>query len=91
MLIQVFNDGDLFEKIQKIGAFGEHSAAYVIYQILSALLCCHTSNIVNRYIKAENILVESVETSLLKEENLSYIISDSLILVVHDLLINQRN
>lgn len=55
------NDGDLFDKIEEIGIFNENSAAFIIYQILSAVLYCHSNNIVHRDIKAENILIESIE------------------------------
>ncbi len=65
MISEFSSEGDLFEKIQKVGAFNEYAAAYIVYQILSALLYCHTSNIVHRDIKADNILVESVESVLI--------------------------
>jgi len=42
--------------------FDEASAAYMMRQLLSALLYCHNHNIVHRDIKAENILIESTES-----------------------------
>lgn len=68
LISEYCNDGDLFDKIQKVGSFNEYSAAYIIHQLLSALLYCHSSNIVHRDIKAENILVESIETTYVENK-----------------------
>jgi calcium-dependent protein kinase len=61
------NDGDLFDKLSKKNCFDEHCSAYMMKQLLSALLYCHQHNIVHRDIKAENILIESTEVVNEKE------------------------
>lgn len=56
--------GDLFDKIKQKGPFNEYTTAYVVYQILSAIFYCHSINIVHRDIKADCVLIESVETTI---------------------------
>jgi len=58
-------DGELFDKIQQHGPFNEKQAAYIIYQLLSAINFCHSSNIIHRDLKPENILIDTI-----KEDNL---------------------
>lgn len=53
--------GELFDKIVKAGTFDEGQAAYIMYQLLSAVFYCHNLNIIHRDLKPENILVESEE------------------------------
>lgn len=53
--------GELFDKIQDCAPFGEKQAAYIIYQLLSAVHFCHSSNIIHRDLKPENILIEQVK------------------------------
>lgn len=63
------NGGDLFEKIQK-GPLNEYSACYIIYQLLSAIVYCHSNNIVHRDIKCESILIESTEIARINDEEI---------------------
>jgi len=62
LIMEFCAEGDLFEKIQKEAPFNEYTACHIIYQVLSAIVYCHSSNIVHRDIKADCILVESTET-----------------------------
>ena len=57
--------GELFDKIKQHGPFSEKQAAYIIYQLLSAIHFCHSSNIIHRDLKPENILIDTI-----KEDNL---------------------
>lgn len=50
--------GELFDKIVNNPPFEEEAAAYILYQILSAVFYCHNKNIIHRDLKPENILVE---------------------------------
>lgn len=59
LISEYCSEGDIYDKIQK-GKFNEYSAAYVMHQLLSAIAFCNSANIVHRDIKAENILIESV-------------------------------
>jgi len=62
LIMEFCSEGDLFDKIQKEAPFNEYTACHIIYQILSAIVYCHSSNIVHRDIKADCILIESTET-----------------------------
>jgi calcium-dependent protein kinase len=53
--------GELFDKIQEVAPFEEKQAAYIIYQVLSAVHFCHSSGIIHRDLKPENILIETVK------------------------------
>lgn len=53
--------GELFDKILESAPFEESAAAYLMYQILSAVFYCHNLNIIHRDLKPENILIESEE------------------------------
>ena len=61
LIMEFCAEGDLFEKIQKEAPFNEYTACHIIYQVLSAIVYCHSSNIVHRDIKADCILIESTE------------------------------
>jgi len=53
--------GELFDKIIENGPFEESAAAYIMYQILSAVFYCHNLSIIHRDLKPENILLEEGE------------------------------
>ena len=49
--------GELFQQIIDKGPFNEKYAAYIMYQLFSAVNYCHKMHIVHRDIKPENILI----------------------------------
>ena len=53
--------GELFDRILSDAPFEESAAAYIMYQILSAVFYCHNLSIIHRDLKPENILIESEE------------------------------
>ena len=62
LIMEYCAEGDLFDKIQKEAPFHERTACHIIYQVLSAIVYCHSTNIVHRDIKADCVLIESSET-----------------------------
>ena len=54
-------EGELFNEIIKVGKFDEGQAAFIINQILKAVLYCHKMNIIHRDIKPENIMITNRE------------------------------
>jgi calcium-dependent protein kinase len=62
LITEFCENGDLFDKISSVdGPFHEFTAAGIIYQLLSAIYYCNTMSIIHRDIKAESILIESIE------------------------------
>jgi calcium-dependent protein kinase len=55
--------GELYDEIIKNGPFNEDQAAFILYQMFSAIFYCHSNNIIHRDLKPENIVIEK------KEEN----------------------
>lgn len=72
LITEYCREGELFDEIKKKGKFDEEKAAYIMYQLLSAVFYCHNQGILHRDLKPENILVESKE----KDENLNIKIID---------------
>ncbi|KAF8821000.1 hypothetical protein IE077_002579 [Cardiosporidium cionae] len=56
MVLEYCKGGELFDKLQEVGRFGEKTAAHLIYQILSSLAYCHSQWIAHRDLKLENLL-----------------------------------
>ena len=54
-------EGELFNEIIKVGKFDEGQAAFIINQILKAIVYCHKNNIIHRDIKPENLMITNRE------------------------------
>ena len=57
IITEYCSGGELFNEITETGPFDEKYAAYVMYQIFSAINYCHKMNIIHRDLKPENILI----------------------------------
>lgn len=56
---ELYDGGELFDKIIANKYFCEKDACIIIKQIISAVGYCHSHKIVHRDLKPENILYES--------------------------------
>ena len=56
LVTDLYNGGELFERICNATSFCEKDAAKYMYQIFSAMKYCHSNKIVHRDLKPENIL-----------------------------------
>ena len=57
IIMEYCSGGELFNEITENGPFDERYAAYVMYQIFSAINYCHSMNIIHRDLNPENILI----------------------------------
>ncbi|KAF8819077.1 hypothetical protein IE077_000215 [Cardiosporidium cionae] len=66
MVLEYCKGGELFDKLQHVGRFGERTAAHLVYQILSSLAYCHSHWIAHRDLKLENLLFveENVQSTV---------------------------
>lgn len=60
LVSEYIDGGELFDEIVKRKYMCEEDAAYIIKQILSAIVYCHSRGVVHRDLKPENILIDSV-------------------------------
>ena len=57
MITEYCPEGELFNEIIKVGKFDEGHTAFIINQILKAMVYCHKMNIIHRDLKPENIMI----------------------------------
>ena len=50
LIMEFCAGGELFKKVLKLNSFMEREAAYMIFQVISALSYCHDRKIVHRYV-----------------------------------------
>jgi calcium-dependent protein kinase len=61
LITELLTEGELFNDISENHSerpYKEEAAAFLMYQVFSALLYCHSQNITHRDLKPENILIE---------------------------------
>lgn len=61
LVLELVQDGDLFDAITNVIRFDEVSVATMIYNLSSALTFLHSRGIVHRDIKPENLLITALE------------------------------
>ena len=59
IVTELCNGGELFDEIERRGAFSEQDAITVMRSLLAAINFCHSNGIMHRDLKPENILLES--------------------------------
>lgn len=59
LIMEYCNGEELYDQIIKYKHFSEEKAAYIMYQVLSAVFYCHNMSIIHRDLKPENILIDS--------------------------------
>lgn len=66
LVCELMEGGDLNKKIKECGTFTEEKSAYLILQILSALLYIHSLGYIHRDLKMGNIMLKDNTGLLLK-------------------------
>lgn len=61
IVTEICEGGELFNQIVEHAPFSEMQAAYIMYQLFSAINYCHKMKIIHRDLKPENILIEKIE------------------------------
>ena len=61
IITELCQGGELFDKIMEKEKLDEDHSAYILFQVLSAVINCHNKNIVHRDLKPENILIDREE------------------------------
>ena len=65
LITEICSGGELFDRITENGPLEESQAAYVMYQLFSAVYNCHSLNILHRDLKPENILIDNEDRGFL--------------------------
>jgi len=60
LITEFCNGGELYDQFEKYCPFDEKHAAFIMYQLFSAVHYCHLKRIVHRDLKPENILIEKI-------------------------------
>lgn len=58
IVMEMIPGGELFKKIQEVNRFPENEAAFMFYQLMSAVNYMHQQEVVHRDLKPENILFD---------------------------------
>lgn len=67
------DEGDLFKKTKQVGrGYDEFTVAHIMRQVLSVVSYCHSNNILNRDIRLENILVESIDYKIVNNQEFPF-------------------
>mgnify|MGYP003564681016 CR=1 FL=1 len=67
VVTELCTGGEMFDRIIALHSFSENKAAMNMFQIMSAVVCCHRAGIVHRDLKPENIVyLNEREDSALK-------------------------
>lgn len=61
LVTELCTGGELFEKLSKDDLMDEAESAHIMKQLLSAIVYCHSKNVVHRDLKPENLLLESMD------------------------------
>ena len=61
---ELFEGGDLYNKMSKEGFFDEKKAAIITKQILVSLAYCHEKNLTHRDLKPQNVMMEDTSLNL---------------------------
>ena len=76
MIMELARGGELMEYVQKKGKLDEIEARKILLQIVNAIQYCHSSGVVHRDLKLENILFKDVEDLSIKVKRFFSIITD---------------
>ncbi len=55
------SEGDLSEKLAKVGRFNEKIVKLLMFQIFSAVLYLHSNNVIHGDLKLENVMVDNID------------------------------
>ena len=65
-VMEYLEGGELKEYLTKKGRLNEEEAQWFFRQIVDAIFYCHRQQIIHRDLKLENILLESLESKIIK-------------------------